>query len=110
MFSSKIVAECRASGVTAQIIRQPELLAAAPAGRLLFVDLAMPEAIDAASSWQRQTGGRAIGFVSHVDTLTIKQAREAGLTQVMTRGQFTQSLGQILAAGKAAAGDEASEE
>lgn len=97
MFSSKIVAEGRAQGVPIQVIRQVELLTQAPAGRLLLVDLALEEAIDAASAWQGQTGGKAIGFVSHVDSQTIQRAQQAGIGQVMTRSQFTRLLPELLA-------------
>ena len=38
-----------------------------------------------------------IGYVSHVDTAVINQARHAGVDQVLARSAFTDQLAQILA-------------
>ena len=40
------------------------------------------------------------GFVSHVDTATIAAAREAGIDQVLARGQFVQILPELLKAAR----------
>lgn len=96
MFSSKITATARAVGVRVTLVGDPARLADTAGDRLL-IDLNLPGAIDAAAAWAgadpfRQT----VGFVSHVDTDTIQQARTAGIQQVMARSQFTARLPEIL--------------
>ena len=42
---------------------------------------------------------RAIGYASHVQTETIKAARQAGADQVLARSAFVERLGELLMAG-----------
>ena len=42
---------------------------------------------------------RAIGYASHVQTETIKAARQAGADQVLARSAFVERLGEILTSG-----------
>jgi hypothetical protein len=95
MFSSRITSMARATNVDVRVIRDPQSLADEP-GRLLLVDLNLAGAIDAAANWRQATGGKVVGFVSHVDTETIDAAREKGLDQVMARSAFVQALPSIL--------------
>ena len=97
MFSSRVTGTAAELGIPVRVIRDPARLAGEP-GRRLIVDLNQPGAIDAASAWRGRGGGRAdvIGFVSHVDTATIQQARAAGIDRVMARSQFVQVLPQLL--------------
>ena len=39
---------------------------------------------------------KTLGYVSHVDTVTIETARAAGIDQVMARSTFVAQLGDIL--------------
>ena len=39
---------------------------------------------------------RTLGYVSHVDTATIEEARTAGIDQVLARSAFAERLGEIL--------------
>jgi DNA-binding NarL/FixJ family response regulator len=39
---------------------------------------------------------RTLGYVSHVDTATIAEARKAGIDQVLARSAFAERLGEIL--------------
>ncbi len=39
---------------------------------------------------------RTLGYVSHVDTVTIDAARAAGIDQVLARSAFVAQLGEIL--------------
>ena len=39
---------------------------------------------------------RTLGYVSHVDTATIEEARRAGIDQVLARSAFSERLGEIL--------------
>jgi len=95
MFMSRITAAARGSGIDVQVVRDPEGLAGR-AGGLLLVDLNLAGAVGAAAAWKQAQGGRVVGFVSHVDTDTIAQARQAGLDQVLARGAFVQLLPGIL--------------
>ena len=95
MFSSKITATARAEGVNVRIIRDGSKLGQETGNRLL-VDLNQDGAIEAATEWKTRTGGRVIGFVSHVDAATIAQARDAGFDQVLARSRFVESLPDLL--------------
>ena len=95
MFSSKISTVAKQNGTAVRIVRDPQNLADQP-GRLLIVDLNLPGAIEAAAHWRQATAGTVVGFVSHVDTETIMEAREAGLDQVMARSGFVEALPRIL--------------
>src|SRR5438094_36963 len=95
LFASKIMTTARAAGVEVKVLRDPAALNDA-AGRRLFVDLDQSGTIQAAAQWKKRTGGHVIGFVSHVHAETIRAARDAGLDQVLSRGAFAQTLGQLL--------------
>lgn len=96
MFSSRISSAAREMNVACTIVRDPQRLADTPPGGLLLVDLNQPGAIEAAAEYSRTHGVPAIGFVSHVDEQTISQARSAGIDQIVTRGQFTQRLADLI--------------
>ena len=98
MFAGRIIAEARAQGVEFKVVREASRLMEEPGARLI-VDLNQEGALDAAMQWRARHGGRVIGFASHVDTDTIKRARERGVDQVLTRGGFTTSLADILRQG-----------
>ena len=91
MFSTRIVEAAKAANVPYKVIRSADALAH-EAGRMLIVDLNQDGAIEAAAKWN----GRRVGFVSHVDTETIERARAAGIDQIVSRGQFTQVLPQLI--------------
>ncbi|CAN5331292.1 hypothetical protein BH09PLA1_BH09PLA1_24390 [soil metagenome] len=95
MFSSRIVEAARDAAVPFKVVRSPDALRAEP-GRLLIVDLNQDGAIEAAGAWRDATGGRTIGFVSHVDTDAIARAKSAGIDQILARGQFTQLLPTLI--------------
>ena len=96
MFVSKITSAAKAQGATVKIIRDPAKLAG-EAGRLLIVDLNLPGAIEAASTWVASSNGHSVGFVSHVDADTSRQAREAGIATVMARSRFVEALEKLFA-------------
>ena len=41
-------------------------------------------------------GIRTLGYVAHVDTVTIAAARSAGVDRILARSAFTEHLGEIL--------------
>src|SRR2546421_10680911 len=95
LFASKIMSAARARGVPVKIIRDANTLPQETGTRLL-VDLNQPSALEAAVQWRLTHGRQVIGFVSHVDADTIARAREGGIDQILTRGQFVQQLDQLL--------------
>jgi len=100
MFSSRIAATARAAGAPITLLRDPARLAAqppSPGPGLLIVDLNLPGSIDAAIQWKRAHPSReVVGFVSHVDTLTIAQARGSSIDRVLPRSRFVEILPELL--------------
>jgi hypothetical protein len=99
MFSSRVLGAAKELGTAVKLVRDPaQLLAGAEAapGARLIVDLNLEGAIDAAAAWKSATGGTVAGFVSHVDSETIRRARDAGIDRVMPRSQFVQVLPELL--------------
>jgi hypothetical protein len=64
---------------------------------MLIVDLNQPNAIAPATAWRNKFAGRVVGFVSHVDTQLIDEAKTAGLDEILPRSRFVQDLPRILA-------------
>ena len=100
IFASRITATARTAGIGVRLLRDPVELVT-ERGRLLLVDLNQAGAIEAAAAWKQSNRGQVIGFVSHVDTATIDQARRAGLVRILARSAFVQSLPTILGEGNA---------
>lgn len=100
IFASRITATARTVGIEVRILRNPGELVNEP-GRLVLVDLNQAGAIEAAAGWKQSNCGQVIGFVSHVDTAAIEQARRAGLVRILARSAFVQALPTILREGNA---------
>lgn len=106
LFSSKIRATAKQAGVDLVFARsQPEILEQARALRpkLAIFDLNSGrtnpiETIAAMKNDPELAGIPAIGFVSHVDAVTIEAARRAGADEIMARSTFAGDLAQILLA------------
>jgi hypothetical protein len=97
IFATKISGTASAVAAAITLVRDPAKLTALP-GRLLIVDLNLEGAIPAATRWRDATNGDVIGFVSHTDTATIAEARDAGIARVLARSQFVQVLPDLLRA------------
>jgi hypothetical protein len=96
MFASRITATAADVGVCVKLIRDPAKLAGEP-GRRLIVDLNLDGAIAAAGAWRQASGAEVVGFVSHVDTAAVEQARAAGVDRVLARSRFVEVLPALLA-------------
>jgi hypothetical protein len=94
LFTSKVTATARAIAIPLEVVRDPAQLP--PAGQRLIVDLNHPGALEAAAAWKTATSGHVTGFVSHVDTATIDQAKSAGFDQILPRSRFVQTLEDVL--------------
>ncbi len=97
LFQSRITAEAKAAGVPYEIVRDPKLLGQ-KAGTFVIADLNQDGVIAAVQAWIVATGGRAVGFVSHVDAEKIAEARAAGIQSVLPRSAFVAQLPQLLRA------------
>jgi AmiR/NasT family two-component response regulator len=95
MFVGKITATAAAIGVAVRILRDPAALADVDAPRLV-VDLNQAGALAAAVAWRTRTGRPVLGFVAHVDTDVIAEARAAGIDRVLARSAFTARLAELL--------------
>ena len=97
LLGSKITSAAQSAGVTYRVVRDAAKLIGLQ-GERLIVDLNQDGALDAAADWKRTGGRDVVGFVSHVDSDTIRRARAAGLDQVLPRSQFVSQLASILRA------------
>jgi len=96
MFSSKITATAKALGKSVRIVRDPSQLQTETSGRHVLIDLNQHGTLEAVIAWKQSNAGKVTGFVSHTDVETIAAAQKAGIDQVLSRGQFTAQLVQIL--------------
>jgi CheY-like chemotaxis protein len=101
LFSSKIREVGKQLGVTSQSAPDPAALARAARGaRLVVLDLRdgrSLEALDAIRSEPALAAVRCVGFVDHEKTDVMEEARARGCDQVLTKGQFSKVLPQLLA-------------
>ncbi|HVB37408.1 MAG TPA: hypothetical protein VND92_02685 [Vicinamibacterales bacterium] len=104
MFASKIQATAGGVGATVTFARTPgDILdkAAHLTPALIIFDLNSTrlQPIETIGALKADPGLRRIrtlGFVSHVDTDTIRRAREAGIDEVLARSAFSRNLAEIL--------------
>jgi hypothetical protein len=95
LFSSKITASAKSSGVSLKIVRDLSKLDQIEAGRLI-VDLNAPGHLDAAVAWKQRTGGHVIGFASHVAADAIAEARRMGIDRVLSNGGFSATVDALV--------------
>jgi len=104
MFSSRISSAAKALGVPITLARSPEAVVSAvrdKAPRLVIFDLnsrnVRPlEAIASLKADPALAAVPTIGFVSHVQTDLIAEARRAGVDQVLARSAFVAQLAELL--------------
>jgi len=107
MFTSKIKLAASQIGVQVGFARSADSALAdmrknPPA--LVILDLNNPRTdplgtVAAMKADAKLAGIPTLGFVSHVDTVTIDAARQAGVGDVLARSAFAQRLPEILARG-----------
>ena len=98
LFRSKIRAVASHTGAAVSFLRAADdpLLAGAA---LAIVDLDAPEAVATVTALRAAWPSlRVLGFVSHVHTDRIREARAAGATDVMARSGFVNALPDLLRA------------
>jgi CheY-like chemotaxis protein len=99
IFTSRITGTARALGYLFKAARSPDALRELLVQELpscIVVDLANPGLVIANLIGALQENGgprpKVIAYGSHVDTATLKRAREAGCDKVLTRSQFVEEL------------------
>jgi CheY-like chemotaxis protein len=104
MFASRISSAAKALGVPIAFARSPDAVVEAvrtKAPRLVIFDL-NSQKIRPLEAVARLKGDAAlaavptVGFVSHVQTDLIAEARQAGVDQVLARSAFVTQLPQLL--------------
>jgi CheY-like chemotaxis protein len=104
MFASRISSAAKALGVEIAFARSPEAIVEAvrtKAPGLVILDLNSIKVrpLEAAAALKADAALAAVpivGFVSHVQTDLIAQARAAGVDQVLARSAFVTQLAQLL--------------
>jgi CheY-like chemotaxis protein len=104
MFTSKIRTAASQLGVAVTFARSrdaalTEMKKAAPSLVILDLNAGRTDPLGIVTSMKADPALAAIptvGFVSHVQTDLIEQARQAGVSDVMARSAFTMKLGEIL--------------
>jgi DNA-binding NarL/FixJ family response regulator len=100
-FRSKIEATARHLNVPVRFLECSGLAAAAAEGGAgaVLLELSAPDALAAVKALRRATATEAlpiIGFLSHVDRNLAEEAQSAGVTQVMPRSQFSETLPDLV--------------
>lgn len=96
LFTSKITATAKARDIPVKLVRDPAKLIEEPAVPRLVVDLTQGGFLDAAVQWKQRTGGHVTGFAGHTDVDLISAAEAAGVDLVLSRGEFSAKLEQVL--------------
>jgi DNA-binding NarL/FixJ family response regulator len=106
LFRSKISAAAERLGVEVRMAPRgaplPEAARALGGGTVLL-DLGEPGALDQVRAAKGVAPLRVVGFLGHLEAELARAAAEAGVDEVLTRGQFVQRLDEILRSGAAEA-------
>jgi CheY-like chemotaxis protein len=103
IFTSRITGTARALGLTVKVARSADLLveqAREQTPRCVLIDLGNP-GLDLPELLRRlgeacRPSPRIVAYGSHVDTATLRAAREAGCDPVWPRSKFVEELPQAL--------------
>lgn len=106
MFSSRISTAAKGVGATIRFARSPDAVVRAaretmPSLVILDLNSSSVKPLEIVGRLKQDPGLAAIptlGFVSHVDAVTIEAARQAGVDRVLARSAFVQQLPEILSA------------
>jgi CheY-like chemotaxis protein len=104
VFRSKIHAAAERLGVAVRFA--PRGTPLSDAARALehgtvLADLAEPGVLDEVREAKRGTAGvRVVGFLGHLQVDVARAAEEAGVDEVLTRGEFVRRLDELLLGGK----------
>ncbi|HET7826512.1 MAG TPA: hypothetical protein VFK90_14345 [Anaeromyxobacter sp.] len=99
VFRSKIHAAAERLGVPVRLAPRgtPLADAARELGEgTLLVDLGEPGVLEGVRAAKGVARVRVVGFLGHLQAELMRQAEEAGVDEVLTRGQFVQRLDELL--------------
>ena len=99
LFRSKISAAAERLGVPLRLAPRGVPLSDAArdlGGGTALVDLAEPRVLDEIRRLKAAGGVRVIGFLGHLETDLAAAAREAGVDEVLSRGQLAGRLDDVL--------------
>jgi hypothetical protein len=65
----------------------------------VLADLSEPGVVEEVAAAKRAGAGRVVGFLGHLEVERARAAAEAGVDEVLTRGQLVQRLDDILRSG-----------
>ncbi len=68
-------------------------------GGTILADLGEPGVLDGVRAVKRAGPARVVGFLGHLQEDLMRQASEAGVDEVLTRGELVRRLDEILRAG-----------
>lgn len=94
VMQSRVTGAARRLSVPVRVIRDPAGLSAEVEGRLAIVDLDEPGAMSAALAWAK--GRPVAGFVQHVNTEVIREAKAAGVWPILPRSRLEAALPELL--------------
>ena len=99
-FRSKIEATARHLNVPVRFVESRELASSArdPGTAAILLELANGQRLDAVRELRGAGAGEVpiIGFLSHVDRQLARDAESAGVTRVMPRSQFSETLPDLV--------------
>ncbi|HEY3838093.1 MAG TPA: response regulator [Bryobacteraceae bacterium] len=99
MFTVRIADAARRAGIQVDFAKKQDDLAPRLAGaRAAILDLnyVPPETISALKSAPETRAIPLIGYVSHVESEVIRQARESGCDSILARSAFVQKLAEMM--------------
>jgi CheY-like chemotaxis protein len=99
IFTVKISDAAKRAGVAVQFVKTPDdALQRAPGAAAMILDLNhVPASLIARLKADEDTRAiPLIGYVSHVQSDIIRQAKESGCDTIMARSAFVQKLGDIM--------------
>ncbi len=102
LFRSRIQAAAERLGVPVRFTPRgtPLSEAARELGQgLILADLSEPGVLDEVRVVKRSPGVRVVGFLGHLEVDLARAASQAGVDEVLSRGQLVQRLDALLAGG-----------
>jgi AmiR/NasT family two-component response regulator len=99
VFRSKILAAAERLGTTVTIAPRGtplEQVARDHGPGTLIVDLGEPGVVDQIPAARTAGATRVVGFLGHLQADLMEASRQAGVDDVLTRGQFVQRLDDLL--------------
>ncbi len=101
MFASRVTETAKRDGLQVRVVRSVDELLSSDNVHLVIIDLFRLPVVEWSAAVQqlkqRELPPHIVAYGPHVDEQTLSAAREAGCDDVLTRGQFHQQMGPLLA-------------